>query len=107
MNFKGNSTCKFCCVEKSVKFFDKIVNKIKGTFWNIINLSNRYKYGKERSDLKIEIGVQKKKLYLELGPSFNYKKEHKLAISLHSESREIINLKFNIFPEEDGGSTTV
>jgi len=59
----------------------------------------RYKYGREKSDLKIEIGVQEKKLYLELGPSFNYKKEHKLFISLHSESYEIIILKFNVLPE--------
>ena len=50
--------------------------------------------------MKIEIGVQEKKLYLELGPSFNYKKEHKLFISLHSESYEIVNLKFNVLQEE-------
>ena len=71
----------------------------KRDFLEIINLNTRYKYGREKSDLKIEIGVQEKKLYLELGPSFNYKKEHKLFISLHSESYEIINLKFNVLPE--------
>ena len=63
-------------------------------------IHTRYKYGKKKSDMKIEIGVQEKKLYLELGPSFNYKKEHKLFISLHSESYEIVNLKFNVLQEE-------
>ena len=78
----------------------KLTGKIrKRDFLEIINLYTRYKYGREKSDLKIEIGVQEKKLYLELGPSFNYKKEHKLFISLHSESYEIINLKFNVLPE--------
>ena len=85
---------------KKIIGIHKLTGKVgKRDFLEIINLYTRYKYGKEKSDLKIEIGVQEKKLYLELGPSFNYKKEHKLFISLHSESYEIINLKFNVLPE--------
>ena len=46
--------------------------------------------------MNIEIDYGKKALNLELGPAFNYRREHKLSISLNAGSLEIIKLRFNI-----------
>ena len=55
-----------------------------------------YKYGSRREDLNVTIMKKEQKLGLQLGPKFNYKKDHVLFISLHSQSKLEIILHFNV-----------
>ena len=55
-----------------------------------------YNYGSKYSDLFVEVKKKEQKLGLQLGPQFNYKKDHDLFISLHSQSKFKIILHFNV-----------
>ena len=63
-----------------------------------------YTYGSPKADLFVEIMRKEQKLHLQLGPNFNYKKDHELLLSLHSQSKFRIVLHFNVIhlahPEE-------
>ena len=58
----------------------------------------RYSYGSKREDLHVEIMKKEQKLRLKLGSKFNYnpKEDHKLLLSLHSQSKFIIFLHFDV-----------
>ena len=56
----------------------------------------KYKYGSPIEDLNVTIMKKEQKLGLQLGPAFNYKKDHILSISLHSQSRFKMILHFNV-----------
>ena len=56
----------------------------------------KYKYGSPKEDFNVTIMKKEQKLGLQLGPAFNYKKDHILFISLHSQSRFKIILHFNV-----------
>ena len=57
-----------------------------------------YKYSSQREDIIVEIMKKEQKLFLQLGPKFNYnpKENHELFLSLHSESNLRIVLHFNV-----------
>ena len=55
-----------------------------------------YRYGSPREDLIVEIMKKEQKLDLQLGPKFNYKKDHVLSLSLHSQAKFKIVLHFNV-----------
>ena len=55
-----------------------------------------YRYGSPREDLIVEIMKKEQKLDLQLGPKFDYKKDHVLFLSLHSQARFKIVLYFNV-----------
>ena len=56
----------------------------------------KYNYGSTEFDLIVEIMKKEQKLDLQLGPKFNYKKDHVLFLSLHSQSKFKIVLHFNV-----------
>ena len=64
----------------------------------------KYKYGSRQASLIVEIMKKEQKLDLQLGPKFDYKKDHVLFLSLHSQSKFRIVLHFNVIhlahPEE-------
>ena len=56
----------------------------------------KYNYGSDEFNITVKIKKSEKKLDLQLGPKFNYKKEHELFLSLHSESKFRIILHFDV-----------
>ena len=56
----------------------------------------KYNFGSGRADLAVKLMKKEKKLVLKFGPKFNYKKEHELFLSLHSQSKFRIFLHFDV-----------
>ena len=54
----------------------------------------KYKYGSSLASINVEIMKKEQKLDLQLGPKFNYLKDHELFLSLHSQSKFRIFLHF-------------
>ena len=89
----GDELSRKVSIDVPIKFLSTLL--VKGLENLKIN-QYRYEYGSDEFNISVKIKKSEKKLDLQLGPTFNYKKEHELFLSLHSESKFRIMLQFEV-----------